>query len=75
MVRRNIIGNKVKSIRKFKNYTQKELVAKINLQGVKIDEPMLSRIESETRPILDYEVYAIANALNVSVDNLFNQND
>ncbi|GKU27551.1 hypothetical protein CFOLD11_43780 [Clostridium folliculivorans] len=71
MERKNIIGSNVKLFRKRKNCTQKDLVAKINLQGIKIDEPMLSRIESETRPVFDYEVFAIANALSISIDDLF----
>ncbi|WP_286910873.1 helix-turn-helix domain-containing protein [Clostridium sp. UBA1652] len=71
MERKNIIGKRVRLIRKNKNLTQKDLVAKINLHGVKIDEPMLSRIESQTRPVLDYEVSAIADSLEVSTDNLF----
>ena len=71
MERKNIIGKTIKLIRKDKMVTQKDLVAKINLRGIKIDEPMLSRIESETRPILDYEILAIANALNVPIEKLF----
>ncbi|WP_026881455.1 helix-turn-helix domain-containing protein [Clostridium akagii] len=74
MERKNIIGINVKSIRKNKNCTQKDLVAKINLQGIQIDEPMLSRIESEKRPVLDYEASAIANALKVPIENLFKKN-
>jgi hypothetical protein len=32
---------------------------------------MVSRIQSEKRPVLDYEVYAIANALEVRIESLF----
>lgn len=73
MERKNIIGKKIRVLRKNKKFTQKDLVAKINIQGIKIDEPMLSRIESESRPIFDYEIPAIAHALEVSIDNLFDK--
>ncbi|MBK1811650.1 helix-turn-helix transcriptional regulator [Clostridium sp. YIM B02505] len=73
MERKNVIGHNLRIIRKSKNCTQKDLVAKMNLQGIKIDEPMLSRIESETRPVFDYEVYAIAYALNIRIEDLFNK--
>lgn len=73
MERKNIVGKNVRKIRKIKNCTQKELVAKMNLQGIKIDEPMLSRIESETRPVFDYEIHAIAYALNIKIEDLFNK--
>ncbi|NFG24621.1 helix-turn-helix transcriptional regulator [Clostridium botulinum] len=71
---RNIIGKKVKIIRKAKNLTQEELIARIQLKGLNIDRPMLSRIETDSREVYDFEVKAIAEALDISVDELFIQN-
>ncbi|MGN2338279.1 helix-turn-helix domain-containing protein [Clostridium cagae] len=70
---RNIIGKKVRIIRKAKNLTQEELIARIQLKVLNINRPMLSRIETDSREIYDFEVKAIAEAL-VSVDELFIQN-
>ncbi|EHK2427155.1 helix-turn-helix transcriptional regulator [Clostridium perfringens] len=71
MENKNIIGYNIKLIRKSKNISQKQLVAKLNLLGLAIDEPKLSRIEHLKRPVLDYEVLAIAKALDTSISSLF----
>ncbi|NFL37067.1 helix-turn-helix domain-containing protein [Clostridium botulinum] len=68
---RNIIGKKVRIIRKL---TQEELIAIIQLKCLSIDRPMLSRIETDSREVYDFEVKAIAEALDISVDELFIQN-
>lgn len=71
MDNRNIIGNKIGLIRKLKGITQEQLVARLNVQGIHIDRPMISRIENKTREILDFEIKAIANALEVPIEELF----
>lgn len=68
---RNIIGRKIKYLRKMKHLTQEELAAKLNLMGLNIDRSMISRIESQSREITDVEIVAIAKALKVSIDELF----
>jgi transcriptional regulator with XRE-family HTH domain len=68
---RNIIGNKVRMIRKKKKLTQDELTARIQNRGINIDRPMLSRIETNSREVYDFEVKAISEALEVSIDELF----
>lgn len=74
IMNRNIIGKKVRIIRKLKNLTQEELIAIIQLKCLNIDRPMLSRIETDSREVYDFEVKAIAEALDISVDELFIQN-
>jgi Helix-turn-helix. len=54
-----------------RNITQEQLTAKLNVQGIEIDRPMISRIESQTRNLLDYEIKAIAIALGVDIGELF----
>ncbi|HBJ2623028.1 helix-turn-helix domain-containing protein [Clostridium botulinum] len=71
---RNIIGKKVRIIRKAKNLTQEELIVRIQLKGLNINRPMLSRIETDSREVYDFKVKAIAEALDISVDELFIQN-
>lgn len=71
---KNIIGNKIHLIRKQKDFTQAQLSAKLNLQGIEIDRPMISRIEKQTRNILDYEIKGIAVALGVTIEDLFKEN-
>ncbi|MDT8718883.1 helix-turn-helix transcriptional regulator [Clostridium sp. 19966] len=71
---KNIIGQRIKYLRINKKITQEQLTARLNIQGIEIDRPMISRIESQTRNLLDYEIKAIANALNVSIEDLFKKN-
>jgi transcriptional regulator with XRE-family HTH domain len=70
MDKKNIAGKKIKEIREQKNLTQEQLTARLNIYGIKIDRPMITRIENQTRYLLDYELYAIAKVLNVSIEEL-----
>ncbi|WP_257788868.1 helix-turn-helix domain-containing protein [Clostridium argentinense] len=36
-----------------------------------MDRPMISKIENNSREVLDYEVKALAKALKVSINDLF----
>lgn len=73
MDNRNIIGKKIGLIRKLKGITQEQLVARLNIQGIHIDRPMISKIENETREIVDFEIKAIATALEVTIEELFDE--
>lgn len=71
MEERNIIGKRIKEIREHKGITQDQLAARLNTQGINVDRPMVSRIESQTRYLLDYEIKAIAVALGENIEGLF----
>ena len=71
MNNRNIIGNKIKEFRIRSGITQEDLTARLNVLGINIDRPMVSKIENSSREIVDYEIKAIAKALKVSIDDLF----
>ena len=71
MNNRNIIGSNVKGFRITAGITQDDLTARLNVLGIDIDRPMISKIENFSREIVDYEIKAIANALNVSIEDLF----
>ena len=47
---------------------QVELLAKLQLAGIDISVPALSLLEGQKRPVLDIELNALADILNVSVD-------
>ncbi len=72
MENKNLIGNNIKLLRKSMGLSQKDLVAKLNLLNIPLDEPMLSRIENQRRPLSDFEILAFSIALNSTIDNLFN---
>lgn len=56
---RNIIGKKISQIRKKKGVTQEDLAARLNVQGINIDRPMISKIENQAREILDFEILVL----------------
>jgi len=68
MRRRNIVGCRVSQARKAAKplITQVDLVARLQLLSVMIDQPTLSKIESKQRPVTDIELVALAKALKVS---------
>ncbi|MFB9279753.1 helix-turn-helix domain-containing protein [Cohnella cellulosilytica] len=67
---KNIIGTRVVEIRKAKRMKQKEFLAKLQTFGLDISPTSLSRLEGQYRLVQDYEVVAIAKALDVSVEEL-----
>ncbi len=71
MHQRNVIGHNIKSIRESKKISQEQLIARLHIQEIDIDQPMLSRIENKTRHILDFEIISIAKALGIKIEELF----
>lgn len=52
-----------------------ELAAKIQLQGITLERDSISRIEIGTRFVTDYELKLFAKVLNVTVDDLLEEDD
>ena len=69
MEKKNLVGERVQEARKTAKppITQSDLVARLQTQGMKIDQSGVSKIEARRRPVLDTEVIALAKALKVSV--------
>lgn len=65
---RNIVGPRVRQARKMAKppITQIDLVARLQILGLKVDQSVVSKIEKGVRPVLDVEVVALAQALRVS---------
>ena len=74
---RNVIGLRVYQARKQAKppITQKELVARLQVLGIKITQSGISKIEKGSRPVLDIEVVALAKALKVSTAWLLEENN
>ena len=75
MQKRNIIGSHVRRARKASKVTQKDLVAQLQVLGIKIDQAGLSKLENGNRPVTDIEIAAIAKILKVPVSQLFEENN
>ena len=73
MTKRNIIGSRLRQARKTAKppITQLDLVARLQLLGVSIDQSAISKIEAGQRPVFDFELAALANALKVPVAYFF----
>lgn len=67
----NIIGDKVKKLRVEKHLSQRELSARLETYAVYICRGSISRIERKERTVTDFELQALAKALNVDISNLF----
>ena len=70
---RNVTGNAIHRIRMDARpkITQEDMVGRLARQGIQINQSQIAKIESGQRPILDYELAAIAKALVVPVQALF----
>lgn len=67
--KKNIVGERVRKARKSAKppITQKDLVARLQLLNMNIDQSGLSKLENGQRPASDIEVLALARALRVSL--------
>lgn len=73
MISRNIVGPNVRKYRLLKDLTQEQLTARIQVKGIDFDRTMLSKIETQIREVLDYEIKAIAESLNIPIEYLFEE--
>lgn len=72
---RNIVGQRVRQARLKCNPTvsQDDLAGKLAVRGILLDRTAISRIENQSRYVMDYEAAAIAGALRVPIAWLFGE--
>ena len=72
---RNVIGLRVRAARLSKRppVSQEDLAARLAIRGVAFDRSAISKMESQTRSIKDFEIVAICDALRISVASLFGE--
>ena len=68
--KKNIIGETVRRLRKEQGLTQRALAEKLQLAGYDVTDLTVLRIESGDRFVSDYEVKALAKALDVDYQTL-----
>jgi transcriptional regulator with XRE-family HTH domain len=75
--KKNVVGSRVRMARKNASppVTQRDLVARLQILGMMIDQSGISKIESGRRPVSDTEVVALAKALKVSVGWILGENN
>jgi len=75
MVRRNIIGERVRLAREKTKplITQGDLAARLQIAGLRLERVTISKIETGYREVTDVETVAIAKALGVTVSWLLGE--
>lgn len=66
--RRNVSGECVRQKRAERKITQAELAARVQCEGVALEQDAISRIELGQRMVQDYELRALAEVLGASMD-------
>ena len=75
MDRKNVVGIRIREVRKAANYSQMRLAAEMQLLGIKMDRTGIAKIESGRRPLLDIEIIAISKILHTTIHELFKDTD
>lgn len=73
--RKNLCGDRVREMRLKKRLSQSALAAKLQLKGIVIERDSISRIESGTRFVSDYELKALSEVLGVGIDWLLTSDE
>ena len=72
---RNIIGAKVEARRKEINMKQKDLLTQLQIKGVDLNASGLSKLEGQLRYVTDFELKAISEVLDLSLNELLGIED
>ena len=68
---KNMVGENVRKFRTEKGMSQQGLSNKLELLAIYVCRGSISRIEDKQRTVTDIELYGIAKALGVSIEDLF----
>ena len=66
----NICGQNVRKLRESKKMSQDQLAAKLQTEGLGVNQNSISRIETGKRIVADFELQALARVLGVDIDDL-----
>lgn len=68
---KNLVGSRVEQLRRAIGMRQKELLAQLQVRGIAINASGLSKLEGQLRSVSDYELRALADVFDVSLEELF----
>lgn len=68
--RRNLCGPKVKTLRKARKWSQRELADQLQLHNIDVGKNAVQQIESGERFVTDIELKGIAVVFEISLDDL-----
>lgn len=64
----NVAGGRIREARERRHMTQDQLAAKMQIEGVQVNQKAISRAEAGERIIADYELVVFARVLKVSYE-------
>ncbi len=70
---KNIVGKKIETLRKERNISQKDFIARLQVAGLDINPTSYSKLEGQVRIATDKEINIIAKVLNVPLEEIFNE--
>lgn len=65
--KKNISGERIREARIKLRLSQSDLAARLQVKGVILERDSISRIESGTRFVSDYEIVVLSKVLNVPI--------
>lgn len=68
----NASGSEIKRLREASNLSQEQLAAKLQLNGLNINQKAISRIETGERIIPDYELLYFSRVFGVAISEILN---
>lgn len=71
----NASGPQIKKLRESFNMSQEQLAARIQLEGLNINQKAISRIETGERVVADYELLFFAKVFGVAVCQILPEDD
>lgn len=69
--KKNLVGEKIKVLRKEKKMSQQQLSDKLETLAIYICRGSISRIEDGSRTVTDIELYGLSQVLETPVENFF----
>lgn len=66
----NVISKNVEKYRALRGLSQPDLCRKLSLLGINMYNNDIYRIEHNKKSVKDFELYALAKVLNVTIDDL-----
>lgn len=66
----NISGRNIRLARERKHLSQEHLAAKMQLEGIQLNQKAISRIETGDRVVADYELMTFSRVLDVNLYEL-----
>lgn len=70
---KNLISQKLIELRKANSLSQRDLAHKLQLAGYDMDKNIITRIETNSRYVTDYEIRALCEVLHVTYEQLLGE--